>query len=297
MAFNALRRLPGVEAYRYEARGDPRLFGRADFHVCVDWAEDALGMGAFIEPRPLAYWMSDTHISDGSRSFRFRKAERADRVFCSIWSDPDRLKERGIKATWLPYAAESLLWKPMPEIKQVKHIGFVGHYNHYPARAEFLERMLSVFPNFLIRWRTYFEEAVMALASCQVVLNHCQTDAVNQRVFEVLSMGACLLTPETSDLALLGLEDEVHLLTYRSTEEAIAKCRMALASDDLRQRLGQAGRAWVLAAHTYLHRACALLDRPIPDNLDELLKTPPGRGVEWGHDWTKPPAYIPVQPG
>ena len=237
MVFNALRRLSGVDAFHYECHGDPRLFGRADLHVAVDWAEDAMGFGSFIEPRPLAYWMSDTHISEEGRAFRFRKATRADRVFCSIWSDPERLKAAGVTATWLPYAAEPLIWKPRPEIQQTRDVGFVGHYANYPARTEFLEAMLAEFPSFLLKWQTYFEDASVALAQCKVILNHCQADAVNQRVFEALSNGGCLLTPDTSDLDFLGLKDEIHLLTYRSIPEAIAKCRMALASDDLRTRL------------------------------------------------------------
>ena len=272
----ALQRLPRVQAYRYECWGKPELFGKADMHLMVDWAEDIAGQGKyadFLPSAPRAYWVSDTHASPESMAYRVKKASTCKWIAYNIRNDRnvfDALEQESMpkdtpyrwmypkarSAAWIPYAAEPLLWAPMPDEKVVYDVGFVGHYGTYDARREFVEAMMDEFgEKAYIEAQKFIEDAVQAMARCKVTLNHCQADSTNMRTFELMSMGSCMLHPLTSDLAVLGFKDGVHLLTYQSIEEAVDKAHWALAHDEKRQLIGRYAREAILAGHTYVHRA------------------------------------------
>lgn len=82
--------------------------------------------------------------------------------------------------------------------------------------------------------------------------------AVNQRVFDVPAAGAFLLTDRRAQLERM-FEPGREIMLYGSPEEATAQLERCLADADLRRRVAQAGRARVLAEHTYDHRLRTLL--------------------------------------
>ncbi len=82
--------------------------------------------------------------------------------------------------------------------------------------------------------------------------------AVNQRVFDVPASGAFLLTDRRAQLEAM-FEPGREVAIYSSPEEAAELLARYLADDALRARMAQAGRARVLAEHTYEHRLAALL--------------------------------------
>ena len=112
LLYQAMRRIPGVDAYWYEAKTPVKYLPKADLTVAVDWAEDALGYGDYEEAHPNVYWTSDTHINAASWAFRLAKAKRCDTVYVSIWSDVEKFAREGVKSEWLPYAAEPLCYVP-----------------------------------------------------------------------------------------------------------------------------------------------------------------------------------------
>lgn len=295
----ALRRIPGVIVNKYEAHGDPRLHPKCDLNICVDWAEDIWKTSReFIEPRPLVYWMSDTHCSPEARKFRYTKARRADHVYCAIWSDVPRLEKEGVKAKWLPYAAEPLCfttWDADPKAD----IGFVGHIGDYEGREDFLEEMFKAFPNFHFEYNRYLELCAWEMRRSKVTLNHVwRRDSTNMRVFEGMAVGRCLLTPKTEDLPWLHIEDGKHCLTYAKVEEAIEKVRAILKDDEKRLAMGKAGRELIVAEHTFVHRALTILRDVTGDpwevNEKEIIDTIPGKGREWGDREARLPLALPV---
>jgi len=296
---HAFRRIPGVNVVHYQCHGDPRLHAKCDLNVAVDWAEDIWPTSRdFIEPRPLVYWMSDTHCSEASRRFRFDKAKRADHVYCAIWSDVSRLLAEGVAARWLPYAAEPLCFTTWDaDVKA--DVGFVGHIGDYDGRVEFLDVMFRAFPNFHFEYNRYLELCALEMRKSKVALNHCwRRDCTNMRVFEAMATGVCLLTPVTDDLPWLKIEDGVNCLTYTTTEEAIEKVRAILKDDDRRMAIAKAGRERILTEHTYVHRALTILRDVTGDpwTVDEeaIINTIPGKGREWGERETRLPLALPL---
>jgi spore maturation protein CgeB len=82
--------------------------------------------------------------------------------------------------------------------------------------------------------------------------------AVNQRVFDVPAAGAFLLTDHRRQIERL-FEPDVELVLFRNVEEIAGQVERFLADPEARARVVRAGRARVLAEHTYEHRLSALM--------------------------------------
>jgi spore maturation protein CgeB len=82
--------------------------------------------------------------------------------------------------------------------------------------------------------------------------------AVNQRVFDVPAAGAFLLTDHRRQIERL-FEPDVEIALFRSPDEIPGLLRRFLADPKGRARVVKAGRARVLAEHTYGHRLSALM--------------------------------------
>ena len=273
LLLQAMKRMPEVEVYWYECRTNPQFLPKADWNICMDWSEENFGYGDYREPRPRIYWASDTHVSPEAFRFRVDKAKDYDKVYVYNHLDVERFAAEGVKATWLPCAAEPLVYKPYPEIPKKYDIGFVGHFLHAPERMKFLDIMCKTFPNFKIEYGVYFEDAAKVLASCRVILNHIHIDSNNMRVFEGMATGTPLLTWATTDLVKLGLHK--HVMTWRTIDEAVERVRLALELPDDAAALGAGARQAILNGHTYVHRAYELLGIPYPVNIQEIIATMP----------------------
>jgi spore maturation protein CgeB len=82
--------------------------------------------------------------------------------------------------------------------------------------------------------------------------------AVNQRVFDVPASGAFLLTDSRAQLDAL-FEPGREVAVYKDQEEASELLERYLSDGALRARMARAGRARVLAEHTYEHRLRTLI--------------------------------------
>ena len=91
--------------------------------------------------------------------------------------------------------------------------------------------------------------------------------AVNQRVFDVPASGSFLLTDRRAQLERV-VEPGSEAAVYDGPEEAAELLARYLADAPARARMAAAGRARVLAQHTYVHRLRALfaaIDEHFPD--------------------------------
>ncbi|HEX8912446.1 MAG TPA: glycosyltransferase, partial [Humisphaera sp.] len=80
------------------------------------------------------------------------------------------------------------------------------------------------------------------------------------RVFEALATGSLLLTNDLADHGLADLfADGEHLTTYADPADVPAAIERLLADEPRRERIAAAGRAEVLARHTYGHRMATLV--------------------------------------
>ncbi len=213
-----------------------------------------------------------------------------DAVFAGSSFAARRHRERGHpRAGWLPFACDPQAHRP-PSREEGARPGppadavvFVG--SHYPER-QILLRHLSGLPVGvwgpgweraatdphvapLIRggalrpaaWRLLYGRARVALNIHYGCFGPQEVsgDLASTRVFEILACGAYQVTDRQGDVLRLFREGE-HLAGFSSGEELRRRVEEALRDEDRRAAVAARGRAAVLAAHTYEHRARLLLD-------------------------------------
>ena len=249
--------------------------GNFDWHFWVDFGEDALMPHLPYKPqspgRPNVYVCSDAHVG---YDYRLSRARDFDWVFCNQARATAEFIRDGIPAErciWLPHAVEPDAYPRRPTINRYD-VSFIGNMNCW-ERVDFLDRMFKEFPNFFFGKRL-FEEAAEIFCSSKIVLNISIKDDINMRVFEALATGSLLLTNDIPNLDLL-FKDGVHLVTYKSTDEAVEKARYYITHEEERARIAQAGYEEVMKKHTYMHRLKKVMEIVgIPDpSKKELVAT------------------------
>ena len=97
--------------------------------------------------------------------------------------------------------------------------------------------------------------AVDDIASdCRTTLTAAEArGGTSNRLWRVLAAGGCYLGEYVDNVEEFARHG-VHALWYRHPADAVELARGALADDAQRARLAAAGRAHVLAQHTYAHR-------------------------------------------
>ena len=255
--WNAFKQINGVESGHLVPHGDLTKFGSWDLHFEADWGEDALKGVLPYEPSAIpsisAFWHSDTHLG---YDWRLKKALRTDFNFvCQERAYDDFLKDGAKNVYFMPHAVEPRAYPSIPSLKKYD-LCFIGHINS-ENRIEALDRMFKEFPKFFYGQRL-FEDAAEKFCQSKIVFNVSIKDDINMRVFEALSTKSFLLTNHIPTLEHL-FQDGVHLVTYKSLDEAVDKAKYYLAHDEEREKIAQAGFEEVRAKHTFKHRAEQIL--------------------------------------
>ena len=244
--------------------GDLTLHGKYDLNLWVDWGEDCLKAAIPYQlidcPHPNVYITSDTHVG---YDYRMNLAKKFDLVLVNQVDGLERFKADGVRnAHFHPHAFHPLAynqgsfdhetgWKSCAVLKRFD-VCFVGHANS-PERVEFLDAMFKEFPNFFYGQKL-FDAAATVFNESKIVLNQALNNDINMRVFEALACRRALVTDRTPELEAMGLIDGEHYVGYDSTEELVKQVRELLADEPRREKIANAGHAWLLAAHTYAHR-------------------------------------------
>ncbi|HEV3025606.1 MAG TPA: glycosyltransferase, partial [Pirellulales bacterium] len=136
---------------------------------------------------------------------------------------------------------------------------FVG--NLFPGpRTDLLRLVQQYFPRNFVG-HAYFDQMAAIYSAAKIVFNRSLVNDVNMRVFEALASGSLVMTNDLTENGLPELfRDGVHLATYTSGEDLLEKLRYYLQREELRERIAAAGRAEVVAKHTYLHRVRQILE-------------------------------------
>lgn len=231
----------------------------------------------------------------------FREAIKYDFVFAAQREFVPHLRATGSRhVSWLPLACAPEAHYPAggPPEYDIAFAGSASQPIHRERRAllELLAQRFSV----LAQESVFGDDLCAMFGRGRLAFNHSAVQELNMRIFEALAMGRPLLT--NADSAFNGLldlfEDGRHLITYTSAEDLIEKTQRYLADETARNKVGEAGRAEVLAKHTYDHRVRTLLEhvqghmahaaeRRLPaaseePRLHDFLPTIPGRTVDIG---------------
>ena len=204
---------------------------------------------------PTAYWAIDTHVD---LAWSVERARRCNLVFAAQKNGAEWLRLTGVEqARWLPLACDPDLHRPHAVPKQWDW-AFIG--NMFPGRRqEVIERLARRFDKHFVG-QLYFDALARGWSAAKVGVNASLVDDVNMRVFEVLGCGTMLLTNDVGEIGQAELfEDGVHLVTYQTVEDAEEKLAYYLEHEEERARIAAAGRALVVAQHTYLHRMREIL--------------------------------------
>lgn len=246
---------------------------------------------------PKAYFSIDTWQSPRD----YFDARHYDFTFAAQREFVPRLKATGARHVhWLPLGCNPAVHYPSPVAKTCD-IAFVGALvaGVHEERRCLLDALQA---RFKVRayQRVYGDAMCRACSRGRFVFNHAAVSDLNMRVFEALAMGAVLLTNRDSARnGLLDLfEDGKHLLVYDHEEDLVALVERYLADEAGRARIAEAGRAEVLAKHTYAHRVQTMLSiiaeqvpgfpKPCPrkprpgSQLSEYLPAAPGIVVDLG---------------
>lgn len=277
---NCLQKLKDVEVVHLVPEGDASMFGKFDFHFCVDYGEDGLPVNHEWElPKDggkTIYVCSDAHIDENGRNFRFNKAKKFDYVFFNQVRFVDEYKQfnpnwekDNVFVGFLPHAAEPEAY-PFFEILKKWDVCFIGHvqtmknFNGF-SRVEALDRLFKEFPNFYFGTRNpmdpsanLFEDASKKFCQSKVVFNISIKDDLNMRLFEILSSGSFQLTNYLPTLKDIGIEDGVHLVTYKTLDEMVEKAKYYIEHNEERQKIAEAGHKFFLENHSYMHRTMSI---------------------------------------
>jgi len=193
----------------------------------------------------------------------YEHARHYDLVFVAQREFVPAMRAMGARhVTWLPLAADPEVHCPV-EAEADHDLVFVGTANAvaHRERAALLERLAAEFTCHR-ECGAYGEDYRRAFARGRLAFNRSAMEDLNMRVFEALAMGRCLLTDRQA--ARNGLldcfEDGKHLITYDGEADLLTKARRYLSDEAARAAIGAAGRAEVLAHHTYDHRVRAIFD-------------------------------------
>lgn len=243
------------------------MYGNFDLHLLIDHGEDGIGVPLDFElPHPNAYWIADSHLG---YEYRLNRAKQFDFVFASHKPSIEKFIRDGIpaeKIRYLPWAAESTCYRPVPIVEKYDWC-FIGHMNNQ-FRIDLVDRFCKEWPlgtNGYLGWRmpefqghNILDDVAKKFSQSRIVLNESILDDVNMRSFEALACKRLLLTEDVPGVRD-HFEDGKHLVLFKTIDEAVEKARYYLAHDDERSAIAEAGYREFLDKHTYMHRAQEIL--------------------------------------
>lgn len=134
-------------------------------------------------------------------------------------------------------------------------------WNSFPAKDPLLRKLKP-----FIHPPLYGLEMLRALSKAKIGLN-VHIDAAgeyagNMRLFEVTSVGSCLVTEHKKNIRDL-FEPDKEIMTYKSVDECVEKIKWLLEHPKEREDIAKTGQARTLKEHTYKKRA---------EELNEIIK-------------------------
>lgn len=227
------------------------------------WVESGVLQGGVLEGLdcPVAGWFIDTH-NPGKLRWHKSIAPTFDYVFVAMLPALQELPG----ATWLPLACDPEIHTPrvLPVEPEYDLAWVGGNYRGHPLYARRFEAMRVLQGRYRCAFRSgvYFEDMADVYASARIGWHMSVTGAdLDMRPFEIMCSGRPLVTDWAADSGLTELMTQgAEWLAYDDDYEMRAILDALLEDATHRARVGAAGREAVLEAHTYQHRARAMLE-------------------------------------
>ena len=245
-----------------------------DLLVVADTSMPPFVLGVEDFPCLTVFYAVDSHLQSWypyyAQAFDFCLLSLKDHLVS--FAEPFLKSER---IFWSPAFAQDDLY-PDPKQNYVKKWDciFVGRVNETtPKRKIFLDNLKPKLPNFHVTFGNYatlFPEA-------RVILNFCEHDDLNFRVFEALGMGGALVTPDIPNGQSELFQNYEHFLTYdlKNPASCLEAIHRLLDDANLRHKLERQGLELVNAKHRAKHRAMTFLSHleETKESHQALIKT------------------------
>lgn len=221
--------------------------------------------------RRSAFWFHDPEPHPGT----IELARLVDEFYLTYHGKRDLYLKAGVPVVrFLPPGMDPDLDRPgTPRDEYRCDISFIGS-GPYPYRWTILRALAGVAklqirgpgwtdappdlpvaggPVYGSRFADVIASAAIALGADALPSQSADFASASDRMWKIFGCGGFYLGAYVPGIEQFAA-DGVHCAWYRSTEEAIAKTRAALADPEERQRIAAAGRAHALAHHTYAKR-------------------------------------------
>ncbi len=232
-----------------------------DLYLWIDPAGRYFPPGIEDLPVPTACYLIDVHLGH----WRRQVARFFDAVFVAQKDYAGEFRQTAghTQVWWLPLAAAPDVHR-QHDLPRTFDVGFVGNLaiaHRGTARARRLKLIAERFrTNDFYRQYTPAEVG-QVYSQSRIVFNTSIAGDVTMRLFEGTACGALVLTDSVAN----GLDElfEVgrELAVYRDDADLLDRIAYYLDHEAERAQIASAGQQRTLAAHTYAHRAQAILDR------------------------------------
>ncbi len=223
--------------------------------VWEDWSYPQWAHDANI---PLFAVIVDSNTSKRRRANYLKRAGEADALLIDQ-DGLDRFMDTGKPAHRWQYAVNERVFCPRQKLVDVAY-----HVERTPARAALAEELRTWARGTAL---TYTDGGGRAIAQYAQLIGQARVvihkathpQCRSHRFFDALASGACLLSDVRASVPEDGFEAGKHYLLYGDTKDLIEKTEHLLASGEW-LRYAERGREYVLAHHTWAHRAAEFAD-------------------------------------
>jgi len=204
----------------------------------------------------VTYWGSDTHLKNIEYAYVQKKAHYTHSFFAQ-----KKFVDKYGSCIWLPHACDPEIHNPEYEGQKPHDVTFVGHQHPsvHKARINLFNSLNRKF-KLNIRQGIFLDKMALEFKKSKIVLNRSLDGDINMRFFEGLCSGSCLLTDFIPDMVYLGAERGKHYIGYNGDGQAINAIKSLLEDPERRAKVAEAGQEFVIANHTYDHRAKKFID-------------------------------------
>jgi spore maturation protein CgeB len=244
----------GAHAEHFEPGEETAGF---DHYVYVDDSPTAYGEPMF---RPATYWAIDMVLPQlwflqTPEQYFERLSNFDNRVVTSTAAERYCL-ERGLPVKLVTFAADPQYHRPHPEVE--RDLDWVAVHHNCGDRIEACNLAAEAFPNAWVTWRGW-DLYAETISRGKCVINWLRGNLVNMRVFEAMAIGTPLVTTRNLDMDRFGFVEGQHYLGYVGVDEMIDKIGWVNGNMDRALEIASRAREFVLAHHTYRHRALEML--------------------------------------
>ena len=239
-----------------------------DLIVLGDESTQPLVLGLETLPVPVVWYAVDSHIH---ANWHIYYAAVFDLIFVAQkdWVPAYQLDGDRQHVSWMPLFCNRSHDRDLGLAREIP-LSFIGTLDaaRNPDRVDLIQRLQAQYP--IVAQSGPYEET---FNRSMVVLNQSVANDVNFRTFQAMACGALLLTERVGNGFSDLFQEKTHCALYDkgNVDQIIEITEYYRAHPAERQAIARQGYETVMAAHTSLHRAQALLDTVAQQPLHEFV--------------------------